>query len=84
MDVTGILLPTPVLMPRCYVKVPETAQYVSEWDYHPDDHTTQLLSRAERTCCGGSRGLGDGVTARYIAPPPFGMGVALPICVAKL
>ena len=54
-------------MPRCYVKVPETKQYVSEWDYHPDDPSTQLLSRAER-CCGGSRGLGYGVTARYIAP----------------
>ena len=50
------------MLPRCYVKVTETAQYVSEWDYHPDDPTTQnqKLSRAER-CCGGSRGLGDGV-----------------------
>ena len=66
-SVTGLLLPNPVLMPRCYVKTPGTAAYVSEWDYHPDDPSTQLLSRAER-CRGGSRGLGDGVTVRYIAP----------------
>ena len=66
-SVTGLLLPTPVLMPRCYVKAPGTAAFVSDWDYHPDDPTTQQLSRAER-CSGGSRGLGDGVTVRYIVP----------------
>ena len=67
-SVTGVLLPTPLLMPRRYVKVPETvAEYVSEWDYHPDDPNTTQLTRSER-CRGGPRGMGDGVMVRYIAP----------------
>ena len=67
-SVTGVLLPTPLLMPRRYVKVPGTvAEYVSEWDYHPDDPNTTHLTRSER-CRGGPRGMGDGVMVRYIAP----------------
>ena len=67
-SVTGVLLPTPLLMPRCYTKTPGTAdEYTAEWDYDPEDPDTQKLTRAER-CCGGPRGMGDSVTVRYIAP----------------
>ena len=66
-SVTGVLLPTPLLMPRCYTKTPGTNQYAAKWDYDPEDPDTQKLTRAER-CCGGPRGMGDSVTVRYIAP----------------
>jgi len=62
----GVVLPTPVLLPRRYVEDPQSGEWLPDWLHDPDPTvSTRQLTRAER-CQGGPNGQGDGVSVRYI------------------
>ena len=65
-SIKGVLLPSPLLIPRRYVEDPMSREWVGEWMHDPDPTvSTRQLTRAER-CSGGHNSQGDGVHVRYI------------------